>query len=292
MSSLAAVLLAHCDEASGQLLAALPDLDAILSAMLQAARTAWPNVVLSDATFVQHLAEKITKTPNPKAALRDLRAADLYLACACAQGDKTALACLEATYATALSAGVAHAPRSLAAEVNQTVRERLFVARPPERPRIAEYGGHGDLGSWLRVVALRVGLNLIRAEHPREKLDLVLLDTPQAGEAELEIFKQMYSREFRAAFAQAASHLTPRERNVLRHHYIDGLAMDRIGSMYGVHRMTVQRWTEAARRRLAAGTLRALAVRLGVAPGELDSIMRLIRSQLDVSVRTLMAEEP
>jgi RNA polymerase sigma-70 factor (ECF subfamily) len=291
MSSFAGILLARCDEASSRRLRDLTDLETILGGMLQAARAAWPQVTLSDAAFITHLAEKIDKVTNPEGFLREVRAADLYLACACALGDATAMACLEATYMSALEAGIARAPNALATEVRQTVRERLFVAHPPDRPRIVEYGGHGDLGSWLRVVALRVALNVVRAERPREPLERAFVDMPRADQPELDVFKRMYTSEFRAAFVQGASRLTPRQRNVLRHHYIDGLSMERIGSMYGVHRMTVQRWMDAARNLLESETKRALAVRLGVASAELESIIRLIRSQLDVSVRTLMAEE-
>ena len=55
----------------------------------QLGRAAWPTVELAPEAFAAYLAER---EPTPA------RAADLYIACACARGDEEAIGRFEATY--------------------------------------------------------------------------------------------------------------------------------------------------------------------------------------------------
>src|SRR5204863_2993549 len=101
---------------------------------------------------------------DPLDALASLRIADLYLCCACARGDRAALAALERGYfgdvdgALASFRGKGIAPE----EIKQQLRERLLTARDGGRPRILDYGGRGDLGRWLRAVAVRAAIDAVR----------------------------------------------------------------------------------------------------------------------------------
>ena len=56
---------------------------------------------------------------------------------------------------------------------------------------------------------------------------------------------------------------------------------------YGVHRATVVRWLAAAREALFAGTRARMRDRLR--DTEIDEVLDLIQSRLDVSVRRLLA---
>ena len=71
-------------------------------------------------------------------------------------------------------------------------------------------------------------------------------------------------------------------------HRLDGLTMDAIGGIYQVHRITVVRWMNQARQALAKETRRELSTRLRVDHQELESIMRLIESQMEVSLRAFL----
>jgi RNA polymerase sigma-70 factor (ECF subfamily) len=101
--------------------------------------------------------------------------------------------------------------------------------------------------------------------------------------------KARYQAAFRAAFEDAVRRLEPRDRNLLRLHHLDAVTLDQLAAMYGVHRATAVRWLSDVRRRLLADTRRSLRAALGVAEDELDSVMALIESRLDVSVRRLLA---
>ena len=118
-------------------------------------------------------------------------------------------------------------------------------------------------------------------------VDLAVRDRDQ----ELEYMKGMYRDEFKAAFWQALSELSLRERNILRHQLLDGLNADQIGALYKVHRITVVRWNKKIREDLLARTRKALMARLSLDKSEFESITRLIRSQLDVSIRRYFADD-
>ncbi len=79
--------------------------------------------------------------------------------------------------------------------------------------------------------------------------------------------------------------LSPGERNLLRQHFSDGLTVDEIGALHGVHRATAARRVAKARSQLFAGTRRTLMDNLGLNRSELDSVMRMIESNVHVSVQ-------
>ena len=81
----------------------------------------------------------------------------------------------------------------------------------------------------------------------------------------------------------------PPDRLLLRIHFIDGLTIDEIGAMHDIHRATAARRIQKARERLAKLTKEKLRVRLGIDRWEADSVIRLVRSRLDFSVRNYLA---
>jgi RNA polymerase sigma-70 factor, ECF subfamily len=72
---------------------------------------------------------------------------------------------------------------------------------------------------------------------------------------------------------------------------IAGLSLDRVGAMYRVNPSTVSRWLSAAREELLARMQRHLRETRNLDPAELESMVRLVRSQVDVSLSGLLAEE-
>jgi RNA polymerase sigma-70 factor (ECF subfamily) len=69
---------------------------------------------------------------------------------------------------------------------------------------------------------------------------------------------------------------------------MDGLNIDAIGVLFGVHRATVARWRSDARTALFEGTRRVFRAELDLSAGEFASVMRLIDSQLEVSLPRLL----
>ncbi len=75
----------------------------------------------------------------------------------------------------------------------------------------------------------------------------------------------------------------------MRQHYLDGLTLDELATLYGTHRATAARWLAAARQALLDGTRQALMSRLRMPRAECESVIRMARSELDMTMRSLFA---
>jgi RNA polymerase sigma-70 factor, ECF subfamily len=275
-----------------------PELERLLGDTIAAARAAWPAVAVDDDAFLGHLAAALRRgaASSVEAWLARGTASELYLACACAAGNPVALAAFDAHYLAGLDATLARLdlPRWVVDDVKQDVRQRLLVGDAERSPRIADFTGAGNLRGWLRVVAINAARQLLRkANRAPDRGELVDVVPPVADDAELEILKTHYRAQFRAAFAVALAELAPRDRTLLRQHYLLGMGIGQLATMYGIHRGTATRRLEHCTRELLGATRRVLATQLRVDRVDVDSILRLVRSKLEVSIRAALAgEEP
>jgi RNA polymerase sigma-70 factor (ECF subfamily) len=274
-------------------LAAITDLDRRLWAIVAEGRAAWPQLPV-DATAVVEFVARQTTPDLAEAALEGLRPADLYLACACAQRLPAALAVFDRDYMREVDVALQRMrvgpPRLL--DIKQLVRQRLFVGggttgQPTSAGKINEYGGRGDLRRWVRSVAVRTCLNELRKGRREILVDddqLLAQHAMASDDPEVEYMKRTYAEQFRAAFGDALHQLGAREQTLLRYHHVDGLNIDEIGAIYRIHRVTAFRWLEKAKDLLVRSTLDTLRGRLKLPPGELDSVLRMIRSQIHLSL--------
>jgi RNA polymerase sigma-70 factor (ECF subfamily) len=266
-------------------------LEALLARVCELARAAWPEVELEAPRFVAHLARHLPTT-SPVEALEQLHLEDLYLACACAHGVPAALLAFESHLLREVDVAVARMklPPTTVDEVRQQLRQKMLVSTPEAPARLAAYPGTGPLVGWVRAAALWIALDLQRrgtGEAHADDASLPLLVEP-GDDPELAYLKSTYRAEFNEAFAQALTALSPRQRNVLRLKYLDGLSIDQLGALYGVHRATAARWAVAAQEALLEETRRRLTERLRLTHSQLDSVLRLISSQLDVNLSRLL----
>lgn len=256
-----------------------------LAATLAEARRQHPGVCVEPARFGAYLAAR----PGGAA-----HAADLYLACACADGDAAAIARFEALCIPAARAAIARVDASPAVveELVQDLRDRLLCSDPPgSPPRVAGYGGRGPLTGWVRAAALRLALNRRRdrARAPLVSSDEALGQAAaETGDPELGLIRAHYRDDFRAAFQAALAALSSRDRTLLRLHLLDGLTAEQIGAMHRAHRVTVARWLGQARRQLLDDTRRRFAERLGLPGAEIESLTGLVPSRLDLSLSRLL----
>lgn len=257
------------------------------------AQAAWPTVTVDRDAFLAHCRGILPA--DPEAALpvvAGLHVGDLYLAYACAvMGDPIAVRCFEAR----IFAEVGDVVRSIDAdpdfgdEVRQIVRQRLLVG-DDAGPRLLDYAGRGPLAVWVQIILVRAALTQRRQQgRAQQRLhDAGHLAPATADDPELDYLRVRYRVEFAAAFREACSHLPSRERAVLRLSVVNGLTIDVIGQVYGVHRATAARWLTRARALLFEETRRVLTASLGLSPSEFGSIARLVHSQLDVQISSLL----
>lgn len=221
-------------------------------------------------------------------------AADLALASAALAGDPEALRALDGMIrgAAARAAGELGQPGWLADEIAVTLQGRLLVADGDSEGRLASYLGHGPLDRWLAVAAARTGLNALRARRRERALDdsrLAQLPSPQ-DDPELDLLRRRHRAAFEAAIRDAFAGLeNARDRNLLRLYYFDRLGLDRLAQMYRVHGSTVSRWLAAVRQNVFDETMRLLVERLGLPESELASMLRLLQSDLEVTLSRLLA---
>ena len=88
--------------------------------------------------------------------------------------------------------------------------------------------------------------------------------------------KELYRDAFKVAFGEAIGGLDARDKNVLRQHFVDGLTVDDLGKVYGVHRATAARWVQKAQGELLKSTRKRFAEHAKVGARECDSVLRLV----------------
>jgi RNA polymerase sigma-70 factor (ECF subfamily) len=256
-----------------------------MARVLAKARTAWPDVFVADEAAARFIEERLEGRP-----LSEVPVEDLYLACACAHGVSAAIAAFEHELIRPLEPSLHRTAGSVdaAAEVQQRLRVQMLVESEGKPPQITGYRGHGRLKGWLRVVATREAVRVAR-ERDRHEDDQLASDVAATANTELEYFRRVYNQELLTALRKALASLESREQNVLRHHYIDRIGIDEIARIHHIHRATAARWLESAKARLVRRARRTLEAQLGSGACGLESIVRLLRSRLDLSLRRIFS---
>lgn len=256
-----------------------------LLSLWETAKAAWPTFAVSSEKFAMYLGDRAPAAASG-CALQALHTTDLYLACACSVGAQNALVAFEKHCANEWNRGVARLSltETDATELKQTLRTRLFVASTESGEQIRRYSGRGAIRAWYRTTVVRAAIDYRRASDRMEHNQaLHELDEQVAFvDLELDYLKRNYRDEFKHCFHEALRSLTSEERNLLRYQLLEEL------SLAGLHLSSIARRLERLRERLLERTREHLQQRLGVDAGELDSIMRLIGSRLDVSISAVL----
>ncbi len=265
-------------------------LEPVVERAYEVARAAHPGLAIAASELFAYIGARLDGDPAVELARRHV--ADLYLACGCERGDGAAVSILERTTLPDVERGLAKVTLApdLRRDVMQNLREQMLVERDGRRG-IAAYDGRAPLAVWLRVCAVRQGIR--QAGRARREIDLddAKLDqiAPGVQDPQLAYLRRHYGAEFQAAFAATVKSLTPRERNLLRHSVIDGFGINQIAAIYHVHRETAARQLKQARAALVEGTRERMRLALRVSESELESIMRMIVSVADVTLRQVLA---
>jgi len=244
------------------------------------ARAAWPSLGWDPEAYRAWLTEVCAGEHELAARLPTLDAAETLLCWSAARGDAEALRLFDAHYMHQVAPALRRfgSDAGFVDEVAQRVRVKLLVAAPGQLAPIARYALGGGLGGLVRVAAIREALTLRRTEKPAEHDD-VLDDLVGEADPALRALKDRYAREFHRAFTTAVAELAPRDRHLLRLSLSAKASIDDIARMHQTHRATAARWLNAARDQLAANTRRHLQLALGLPDDEVQSLLRLIRTE-------------
>jgi RNA polymerase sigma-70 factor (ECF subfamily) len=259
--------------------------------MLDAAGGPWPEFRVDAQVFGDYVRARITPREGG-ASTPTLRTpeqmASLYLCCACVQGSDAACAAFQRTYQAIIRNAIARVfpDRPWVDEVAARFLGQLLVGK---EPRLTRYSGRGDLGAWLKVVATRAAIDARRTSPERDEEPL-----PSSVEAAMSlspeslVFCRTHATDILDSLARATSALDKKQRNLLRLNFADGLNIDEIGALYGVHRATIARWIQQAREGVESAVLQDLRVQRGLDATEVRSLIQGARPYLEDSLRKLL----
>ena len=267
--------------------------------LLEKGQRAWPDLALDERLWARHVGRRLGGCHDRSALTRwseYAHAADLYLAICCAARAPGSVIAFVNHFARDLDVITRRfdEQRYRADDLRQILLEKLFVG---DSPRIEEYAGQGFLLNWLRVMATRTLIDVVRGGAQRRREALVdgetlarVIEDDLGSDLEVQFLKREYRTDFKQAFAEAVRGLEPAHRTMIRQHLVDEMTVDQLGALYGTHRSTAARHLARARQALLEATKREFMRRLRLTPSEYDSIMGMIQSRLEVSMTRLLTE--
>lgn len=255
----------------------------VAAQIAKAGRSAFPDVTLTD--------EVIEVACAARAPARS--AGEVFLAIACGHGDARAIAYFETLYVPEVRRFVAgrSSNRAHIDEVVQRLRATVLAPRVTRRgrtgPEILDYSGAGPLVAWLRIAAHRI-LIRFEATERRKRAAVPGAVVPHAAvDPEAALHRRGSNEALRRALHAAWLGLDADDRLRLRVRYAEGCGIDHVARLEGVHRATAARRLVRAQHRLVTGARTILRRTLRLSDAELDSVLRGLHSQNDVTLTSL-----
>ncbi|HXU61246.1 MAG TPA: sigma factor-like helix-turn-helix DNA-binding protein [Polyangia bacterium] len=172
-------------------------------------------------------------------------------------------------------------------DVLQIVRERLLAG---SQPRLGKYDGTIPLRSWIRVVAVRIGIDLARSGSGSARVEssfATQMTEPPADAAAL-LAKAQFRARMEMALREELARLPPDRRLVFRLHFAQNESVESIARRFAVHRVTVARWLWDSGERICDNLRQRFRTDLGIDASDFDSLVRGMRSTMNLSVGKLL----
>lgn len=261
------------------------DAEQKLRELYETGRQTWPNLRLSEREFTRYLVPRLESFSS----FQQLPIPDLFLCAACCSGDPSAVTAFEQS----MFPGVQRTLRKLrlseeaADELQQRLRERLFVRSSTGHLKLQEYSGRGILASWLNVVVINIAHNLQRSDGRslRRDSEVSVMLAEAVPNPELRMLKELHRAKVEQVIQDAIVSLRFESRQLLRLHFVDQLSIDKIALLYSIHRATAARRIAKTVEELRSLIQKLLMDRLGLDPQEYQSLMRFVRSQLELHLQ-------
>lgn len=257
-----------------------------------ASHARWPGVALPLEAFSVYLAARwpalTSAVEAPRSGDPDVttRMSDLYLACACSRADAEALRVFDRDVLRVAVPALRAMKQGqdFVDEVLQRARERLLVGSAEHRPRIEDYGGQGPLARWVRVMVVRLGLQLLRDRDVPLPDDAGRGGEPASRDPEREHLQARYAAWFKQAIKRVFAEVEGEDRRLLEMMVQERLSLSEIGERLGVNKSTISRRLTAIRVHVFDAVQRLARAELRVGDEEYASLVRLLQSQLDLSL--------
>ncbi len=259
----------------------------VASAYAEGQRT-WPQLALPFEHFRAHC-ERVLGSAPP--ASWRAHGAELYLCCACAQGDPAAHLALRRELLARVEAALrrAHSDQELVAESIHALEIKLLVG---PRAKIASYAARGPLLGWLHMAARRSVLDqLTRFRARKPWLDNAFaLEEPRNHQPDpvLGILQTRYAPSLLAAVRTSLDGLCLEDRELLRQAHREGATIETLGEAYAIHRSTAARRLQRVRQQIADAVRRELSRAFLLSDAEFDEIAAALREQLAPALSGLL----
>ena len=264
-----------------------PTMSNVTAQVMAAGALRWPGLGVGVDQLEQYLNERVASAES----LTPVIASDLFLAFACLANVPNAVQLFHSTYDQIVMTTARHFDKSgaLTDELWQRVAEVLFVGRGGRPPRIADYHGRGPLSAWVRTCARRMALRLAKVDNAEALMTREALadEISDACDQELALLKSHYGELFRQELLAALNELPAKDRMLLQLHLVAGLSTTRIAKMYHLNQSSVSRQLQRAATNTFTIIKQRVNLRLGVATAELESLLDLARSHIELSLSNL-----
>ncbi|MEY2931303.1 MAG: hypothetical protein RL033_2052 [Pseudomonadota bacterium] len=253
---------------------------------------AWPQLTLAFELFRAHCERVLGDAP---AEAWHVHGAELYLCCACAEGDAAAHLALrrELLARVAASLSRAHSDEELVAESLHALEIKLLVG---PRAKIASYAARGPLLGWLQMAAKRSVLDQITRFRARKRwLDTSFAEQePRHHQPDplLGIVRNRYAASLLAAVKASLQGLCWEDRRLMQQAHLEGQTIETLGEAYAIHRSTAARRLQRVRQQIADAVRRELSRAYSLSDAEFDEIAAALREQLAPALAGLLTQPP
>lgn len=263
---------------------------AVLEALWERGRQAWPNLALTREAFVSWADARLAA----EAEVERLVAEDLFLVAACLLGVSGAMrAFVEGPLAKVEQAITRILPDpARRADLMQDLA--IHLVAPDEGGeddvRLARYDGRAPLRPWLRVMAVRRATSKVRNKSRETDLEEATLDAASAADPELSVLRRIHREDIRAIFRDAIAEVAPEDQTLLQLHYVQGSTLNELAVIRRTSRSSLHRHFESVRDALFTRIHKLVRERMHLGTSQHASMLRIFRSDLKDALGDLLRE--
>jgi RNA polymerase sigma-70 factor (ECF subfamily) len=244
-------------------------------------RSRFPTIDLPVADYQKRIEEVLAA--DRALRLEDLHHEDLFLALACAQGNRIAWEYFADEYLPSVQRISAQACKSTSE--GEDLAQGLVAGLMENRAKLAGYSGRASLQTWLRVAISHAAIDRFR----RSKREVALDEMAERGQdvpvSHVEDARTGNADPLDAGWgpvvlkilAEGIGRLTVRDRLLLSLYYLDDIPLKSIGRQFRVHEATASRHLDKIRKDLRKGVERKLRIEHRLSSREIRSILHWAR---------------
>ncbi len=261
----------------------------------QEIKEAYERSQLRFPTINLSIEEYQSRAEQSGAPFSQLHHEDLFLATACAGGDRIAWEYFTDDYLPLLKRLAAQSCRLF--QESDDLAQEIIASLMEHKDRLGGYDGRGSLASWLRVAVARAAID----RHRRVRREVSLEQVCEHGQGPVperctsdkayEPLDARWGPVMARILSAEIENLPSRERLVLALYYLEDLPLKTIGARFGVHEATVSRWLDRIRSSLRKSTEGELRRRHGLGRREADSLWRWVGEEGLLSLKESLSND-